>query len=75
MSAGATLIEMPAERGGPTPRQRAQHRPLLHTQPRMLVVAPRIRAILRASTSWLQTLQQITLRFVQLHTFQQLAGR
>ena len=37
MSAGATPIEMAAERGGPTPRQRAQHRPLLHTQPRMLL--------------------------------------
>ena len=37
MSAGATLIEMPAERGGPTPRQRAQDGPLLHTQPRMLL--------------------------------------
>ena len=37
MSAGATLIEMSAERGGATPRQRAQHGPLLHTQPRMLL--------------------------------------
>jgi hypothetical protein len=35
MSAGATLIEMPAERGRPTSRQRAQHGPLLHAQPRM----------------------------------------
>ena len=37
MSAGATPIEMPAERGRPTPRQRAQDGPLLHTQPRMLL--------------------------------------
>ena len=37
MSAGATLIEMAAERGGPTPRERAQHGPLLHAQPRMLL--------------------------------------
>ena len=37
MSAGATLIEMAAERGGPTPRQRAEDGPLLHAEPRMLL--------------------------------------
>ena len=37
MSAGAAVIDMAAERGGPTARDRAQHRPLLHAQPRMLV--------------------------------------
>ena len=37
MSAGATPIEMAAERGRPTPRQRTQDGPLLHTQPRMLL--------------------------------------
>ena len=36
MSAGATLVEMPAERGGPTPCECAQDGPLLHAQPRML---------------------------------------
>ena len=35
MAAGAAVIDMPAERGGPTSRERAQHRALLHTQPRM----------------------------------------
>ena len=35
MSAGATLIEMAAERRGPTPSKRAQHGALLHAQPRM----------------------------------------
>ena len=37
MPAGATPIEMPAERGGPTARDRAEHGPLLHAQPRMLL--------------------------------------
>ena len=37
MSAGAALIDMAAERGGPTPRQRAEDGPLLHAEPRMLV--------------------------------------
>jgi len=37
MSAGAALIDMPAERGGPTPGQRAENGPLLHAEPRMLV--------------------------------------
>jgi hypothetical protein len=37
MSAGATPIEMAAARGRPTPRQRAQHGPLLHAEPRMLL--------------------------------------
>ena len=37
MSTGAALIDMAAERGGPTPRQRAEHGPLLHAEPRMLV--------------------------------------
>ena len=37
MSAGAALIDMPAERGGPTPDQRAENGPLLHAEPRMLV--------------------------------------
>jgi hypothetical protein len=37
MSAGAALIDMATECGGPTPRQRAEDGPLLHTQPRMLV--------------------------------------
>ena len=35
MAAGTAVIDMPAERGGPTSRERAQHRALLHTQPRM----------------------------------------
>jgi hypothetical protein len=37
MSAGATPIDMPAERRGSTPLQRAEHRALLHAQPRMPV--------------------------------------
>ena len=37
MSASAALIDMPAERGGSTPRQRAEDGPLLHAEPRMLV--------------------------------------
>ena len=37
MSAGAAVIDMAAERGGPTPGQRAEHGPLLHAEPRMLV--------------------------------------
>ncbi len=37
MPAGVTPIEMPAERRGPTARDRAQDRSLLHTQPRMLL--------------------------------------
>jgi hypothetical protein len=35
MSAGAALIDMPAERGGSTPGQRAEDGPLLHAEPRM----------------------------------------
>ena len=37
MPAGVTPIEMPAERGGPTARDRAQHGSLLHAEPRMLL--------------------------------------
>ena len=37
MPASPALIDVPAEGGGPTPRDRAQHRPLLHAEPRMLV--------------------------------------
>ena len=37
MSARAAIIDMAAEGGGPTPRDRAQHRPLLHAEPRMLI--------------------------------------
>ena len=37
MSAGAAVIDMAAEGDGPTARDRAQHRPLLHAKPRMLV--------------------------------------
>ena len=37
MSAGVTPIEMPAERGGATARDRPEHRALLHAQPRMLL--------------------------------------
>ena len=37
MAAGVTPIEMAAEGGGPTARDRAQHRSLLHAQPRMLL--------------------------------------
>jgi hypothetical protein len=37
MSAGAALIDMAAERGGPTPLHRAEHGPLLHAEPWMLV--------------------------------------
>ena len=37
MSAGVTPIDMPAERGGATARDRAEHRSLLHAQPRMLL--------------------------------------
>lgn len=35
MSAGAALIDMATERGGPTSRERAQHRALLHAEPGM----------------------------------------
>ena len=37
MSASAALIDMAAEGGGPTSGQRAEHRPLLHAEPRMLI--------------------------------------
>ena len=37
MPAGAALIEMSAERGGPTPTERAQDGALLDAQPRMLL--------------------------------------
>jgi hypothetical protein len=37
MSAGAAVIDMAAQGGGPTARDRAQHGSLLHTEPRMLV--------------------------------------
>ena len=37
MPAGAAPIDMAAERGGPTPGQRAEDGPLLHAEPRMLV--------------------------------------
>src|SRR5712691_6154264 len=37
MSTGTAVIDMSAERGGPTARDRAQHRALLHAEPRMLV--------------------------------------
>ena len=35
MPAGGAVIDMPAQRGGPTPRERAQHGALLHAEPRM----------------------------------------
>ena len=37
MPAGAALIDMAAERGGPTSGERAEDGPLLHAEPRMLV--------------------------------------
>lgn len=37
MPAGAALIDMAAERGGPTPGQCAEDGPLLHAEPRMLI--------------------------------------
>ena len=37
MSAGAALVDMPAERGSPTPPQRTEDAPLLHAEPRMLL--------------------------------------
>ena len=37
MPAGVTVIEMATERGGATARDRAEHRALLHAQPRMLL--------------------------------------
>ena len=37
MAAGVTPIEMAAERGGATARDRAEYRSLLHAQPRMLL--------------------------------------
>jgi hypothetical protein len=37
MPAGAALIDMAAERGGPTPGQRAEDGPLLDAQPGMLL--------------------------------------
>ena len=37
MSAGVAVIDMTAECGGPTARDRAQHRALLHAEPRMLI--------------------------------------
>ena len=35
MSTGAAVIDVPAEGGGPTARERAQHGALLHAEPRM----------------------------------------
>ena len=35
MSAGPALIEMAAERRGPTPLESAEHGALLHAEPRM----------------------------------------
>ena len=35
MPAGATLIDVAAERGGPTSCERAQYRALLHAEPQM----------------------------------------
>ena len=37
MPAGVTPIAVPTERGGPTARDRAEHGPLLHAEPRMLL--------------------------------------
>jgi hypothetical protein len=37
MSAGVAVIDMTTEGGGPTARDRAQHRALLQAEPRMLV--------------------------------------
>jgi hypothetical protein len=37
MSAGVTPVEMAPERGGPTARDGAEHRSLLHAQPRVLL--------------------------------------
>ncbi len=37
MPAGVTPVEMSAERGGPAARDRAEHAPLLHAEPRMLL--------------------------------------
>lgn len=37
MPAGVTPVERAAERGGPTARDRAEHRSLLRAQPRMLL--------------------------------------
>ena len=37
MSTGVTPVEMAPERGGPAARDRAEHRSLLHAQPRMLL--------------------------------------
>ena len=37
MAAGVTPIEMPAEGGGATTRDRPEDGPLLHAQPRMLL--------------------------------------
>ena len=37
MPAGVTPVEMSAERGGPAARDRAEHGPLLHAEPRMLL--------------------------------------
>ena len=36
MSAGVAVVDVAAERGGPTARDRAQHGALLHAEPRML---------------------------------------
>ena len=37
MPAGVTPIEMPTESGGPAARDRAEHGPLLHAEPPMLL--------------------------------------
>ena len=37
MAAGVTPIEVPAERGGATARDRPEHGSLLHAEPRMLL--------------------------------------
>jgi hypothetical protein len=37
MAAGATFVDVPAQRGGATTRDCAEHRALLHAQPRMLL--------------------------------------
>ena len=37
MPTGITPVEMAPERGGPTTRDRTEHRSLLHAEPRMLL--------------------------------------
>jgi hypothetical protein len=53
MAAGAALIDMAAERGGPTPSQRAEDRPLLHAESRMSFEKA-VTRLSRRGSAWLR---------------------